>query len=287
MIHSMTAFARCDAHHGNTTLIWEVKSVNQRYLDLHFRLPEGFKFLDNAVREQCRQHLNRGKLELTLRYQQDESEQSLSLNQELVSQLQNILAQLADSLPHAAPANLADILKHPGVLQQQELDFSSLQAPVLALLQQALTELNAARAREGAAMAAAIRERLTGITTQIAIIEAALPDIQAAQQQRLRERVADAVANIDSDRIEQELVLLANRMDVAEEIDRLKTHQQEAERILTKGGAVGRRLDFLMQEFNREANTLASKSIDATTTAAAVELKVLIEQMREQVQNIE
>jgi len=287
MIHSMTAFARCDAHHGNTTLVWEIKSVNQRYLDLHFRLPEGFKFIENAVREHCRQLLTRGKLELTLRYQQSNSEQSLTLNEELVAQLQNILRQLSEHMPNAAPVPLSDILNHPGVLQQQELDFNSLKAPALALLQQALMELNAARAREGAAMAAAIRERLQGITAQIAIIETALPNIQAAQQQRLRDRIAEVLKDIDQDRLEQELVLLANRMDVAEELDRLKAHQQEAERILQEGGPVGRRLDFLMQEFNREANTLASKSIDTTTTAAAVELKVLIEQMREQVQNIE
>lgn len=287
MIHSMTAFARCDAHHGNITLIWEIKSVNQRYLDLHFRLPDGFKFLEGAVREQCRQHLNRGKLELTLRYQQDDSEQSLTLSNDLVQQLQKLLVQLGETMPNATPATLADILKHPGVLQQQEVDFNSLTKPALALLQQALSELNAARAREGAAMAAAIQERLQGITTQVAIIEAALPEIQATQQQRLRDRVAEAANEINQERLEQELVMLAHRMDVAEEIDRLKTHQQEAERILQQGGAVGRRLDFLMQEFNREANTLASKSIDAITTAAAIELKVLIEQMREQVQNIE
>lgn len=287
MIHSMTAFARTEAHHAGTTLVWEIRSVNQRYLDLHPRLPEALKSIENDVRELCRQQLNRGKVELTLRLHQPQQEQRIAVNQPLLEQLNQALAVLQNQVQNPAPINLTELLQYPGLLEQEEADYSQLTAPALTALKQALQELRQARAREGEALAGFIQQRLTAMDEQIAIVEQALPQILAAQQQRLRERIAEVVENIDQDRLEQELVTLANRMDVAEEIDRLKAHQQEAQRILNEGGAVGRRLDFLMQEFNREANTLASKSIDTRTTNAAVELKVLIEQMREQVQNIE
>ncbi len=287
MIHSMTAFARAEAHHAGTTLVWEIRSVNQRYLDLHPRLPEALKSIENDVRELCRQQLNRGKVELTLRLHQPQQEQHMAVNQPLLEQLNQALAVLQNQVQNPAPINLTELLQYPGLLEQEEADYSQLTAPALTALKQALQELRQARAREGEALAGFIQQRLTAMDEQLAIVQQALPQILAAQQQRLRDRIAEVVENIDQDRLEQELVTLANRMDVAEEIDRLKAHQQEAQRILNEGGAVGRRLDFLMQEFNREANTLASKSIDTRTTNAAVELKVLIEQMREQVQNIE
>ena len=287
MIHSMTAFARTEAHHAGTTLVWEIRSVNQRYLDLHPRLPEALKSIENDVRELCRQQLNRGKVELTLRLHQPQQEQHMAVNQPLLEQLNQALAVLQNQVQNPAPINLTELLQYPGLLEQEEADYSQLTAPALTALKQALQELRQARAREGEALAGFIQQRLTAMDEQLAIVQQALPQILAAQQQRLRDRIAEVVENIDQDRLEQELVTLANRMDVAEEIDRLKAHQQEAQRILNEGGAVGRRLDFLMQEFNREANTLASKSIDTRTTNAAVELKVLIEQMREQVQNIE
>jgi len=287
MIHSMTAFARTEAHHAGTTLVWEIRSVNQRYLDLHPRLPEALKSIENDVRELCRQQLNRGKVELTLRLHQPQQEQHMAVNQPLLEQLNQALAVLQNQVQNPAPINLTELLQYPGLLEQEEADYSQLTAPALTALKQALQELRQARAREGEALAGFIQQRLTAMDEQLAIVQQALPQILAAQQQRLRDRIAEVVENVDQDRLEQELVTLANRMDVAEEIDRLKAHQQEAQRILNEGGAVGRRLDFLMQEFNREANTLASKSIDTRTTNAAVELKVLIEQMREQVQNIE
>lgn len=287
MIHSMTAFARTEAHHAGTTLVWEIRSVNQRYLDLHPRLPEALKSIENDVRELCRQQLNRGKVELTLRLHQPQQEQHMAVNQPLLEQLNQALAVLQNQVQNPAPINLTELLQYPGLLEQEEADYSQLTAPALTALKQALQELRQARAREGEALAGFIQQRLTAMDEQLAIVQQALPQILAAQQQRLRDRIAEVVENVDQDRLEQELVTLANRMDVAEEIDRLKAHQQEAQRILSEGGAVGRRLDFLMQEFNREANTLASKSIDTRTTNAAVELKVLIEQMREQVQNIE
>lgn len=287
MIHSMTAFARAEAHHASTTLVWEIRSVNQRYLDLHPRLPEALKSIENDVRELCRQQLNRGKVELTLRLHQPQQEQRMAVNQPLLEQLNQALLVLRNQVQNPAPTNLTELLQYPGLLEQEEVDYSQLTAPALTALKQALQELRQARAREGEALAGFIQQRLTAMDEQLAIVQQALPQILAAQQQRLRDRIAEVVENVDQDRLEQELVTLANRMDVAEEIDRLKAHQQEAQRILNEGGAVGRRLDFLMQEFNREANTLASKSIDTRTTNAAVELKVLIEQMREQVQNIE
>lgn len=287
MIHSMTAFARVETHYANTTLTWEIRSVNQRYLDLHLRLPDAFKSIENDVREICRNRLNRGKVELALHFHHEEQEQKIAINEALLVQLNSALATLHNQMANPAPISLTELLQYPGLLQQEKTDYSQLAAPALDTLTQAITELRQARGREGEALAKVIQQRLAAMDEQIAIIEHALPAILASQQQRLRERIAEVVENIDQDRLEQELVMLTNRMDVAEEIDRLKAHQQEAKRILTQGGPAGRRLDFLLQEFNREANTLASKSMDTRTTNAAVELKVLIEQIREQVQNIE
>src|SRR5699024_11134249 len=252
MIHSMTAFARTEAYHAGTTLVWEVRSVNQRYLDLHPRLPEALKSIENDVRELCRQQLNRGKVELTLRLHHPQQEQRMAVNQPLLEQLNQALLVLRNQVQNPAPTNLTELLQYPGLLEQEEVDYSQLSAPAIKALKQALQELRQARAREGEALAGFIQQRLTTMDEQIAIVEQALPQILAAQQQRLRERVAEVVENVDQDRLEQELVTLASRMDVAEEIDRLKAHQQEAKRILNEGGAVGRRLDFLMQEFNRE-----------------------------------
>lgn len=287
MIHSMTAFARAETHYANTTLTWEIRSVNQRYLDLHLRLPDAFKHIENDVRELCRKSLNRGKVELALHFYHEEQEQKIAINSTLLTQLNNALTTLHEQVAHPAPISLTELLQYPGLLQQEKTDYSQLSAPALDTLAHAITELRQARSREGEALASFIQQRLAAMDEQINIIEHALPAILASQQQRLRERIAEVVENIDQDRLEQELVILTNRMDVAEEIDRLKAHQQEAKRILAQGGPAGRRLDFLLQEFNREANTLASKSMDTRTTNAAVELKVLIEQIREQVQNIE
>lgn len=287
MIHSMTAFARVETHHEGTAIIWEVRSVNQRFLDLHPRLPDALKTIESQVRERCRQQLHRGKVELTLRLHHEAKEPTIAINEPLLAQLQDALLTLRNQLPNPAPTQLTELLHYPGLLQQEDVDYDALQAPALKALEQALRELCQARASEGKALAGFIEQRLNAMDEHLQVVESALPEILAHHQQKLRERITEVVESVDEERLEQELVILANRMDVAEELDRLRAHQQEAKRILAKGGAVGRRLDFLMQEFNREANTLASKSIDARTTKAAVELKVLIEQMREQVQNIE
>ncbi|AJD46498.1 hypothetical protein S7S_00370 [Isoalcanivorax pacificus W11-5] len=287
MIQSMTAFARRDTHVTGATLVWELKSVNHRYLEVTPRLPEAFRELDGPLRELCRKHLNRGKVEVGLRYQLDSGDTDIVIDDALVTQFGAAMDRINELLGPTSAVNPADILRLPGVMQTREADFAPLMAPALALLDETLAVLVETRAREGAALKQLLEDRLDGVLVQVSRTRAALPRIQDALRQRLVKRVEDVIANPDQDRLEQELVMLAQKMDVAEELDRLEAHVTEVRRALGQGGHVGRRLDFLMQELNREANTLASKSIDTETTQAAVELKVLIEQMREQIQNIE
>ncbi len=287
MICSMTAFARADRHLEGFSLAWEIKSVNHRYLEVSPRLPDTLRALENGAREKCRQALARGKVEITLRYQLIESDVELELNEPLVKKLSDVSRRVGDLVQHSGQVNPMEILRYPGVLSSQELDVELLQKEALSLLDDALKALIDTRAREGEQLGKLIIDRLDGIMTQVDIVKAAIPRIKEAQRERLRKRIQDVVESPDPDRLEQELVMQAQKMDVDEELDRLVTHVSEVRRIVKKGGHIGRRLDFLMQELNREANTLASKSIDSETTAAAVELKVLIEQMREQIQNIE
>lgn len=287
MIHSMTAFARTDRHLEGASLAWEIRSVNHRYLEVSPRLPDALRSLENPVRERLRQRLARGKVDVTLRYQTDDSDPCLELNEPLVKQIAEAARRAGDMVLHAGQVNPLELLRFPGVLNTRELDVDTLRASALELLDEALDALLDTRAREGAQMAKMIEERLDGIEVQTARVRQALPAIRDALRERLRRRVQEVIESPDHDRLEQELVLAAQKMDVDEELDRLATHVTEVRRVVQKGGQIGRRLDFLMQELNREANTLASKSVDAETTAAAVELKVLIEQMREQVQNIE
>ena len=287
MICSMTAFARADRHLEGFSLAWEIKSVNHRYLEISPRLPDTLRALENGARDKCRQALARGKVEITLRYQQIDSDVELELNEALVKKLSDVSRRVGDLVQHSGQVNPMEVLRYPGVLSTQELDVERLQKEALSLLDDALNALIETRAREGEQLGKMIEERLDGISAQVDIVKAAIPRIKEAQRERLRKRIQDVVDSPDPDRLEQELVLLAQKMDVDEELDRLVTHVSEVRRIVKKGGHIGRRLDFLMQELNREANTLGSKSVDSETTAAAVELKVLIEQMREQIQNIE
>ncbi|KGD64628.1 hypothetical protein Y5S_01994 [Alcanivorax nanhaiticus] len=287
MICSMTAFARADRHLEGFSLAWEIKSVNHRYLEVSPRLPDTLRALENGARDKCRQALARGKVEITLRYQQIDSDVELELNEPLVKKLSDVSRRVGDLVQHSGQVNPMEILRYPGVLSSQELDVELLQKEALTLLDEALKALIDTRAREGEQLGNLILDRLDGIMTQVEIVKAAIPRIKEAQRERLRKRIQDVVESPDPDRLEQELVMQAQKMDVDEELDRLVTHVSEVRRIVKKGGHIGRRLDFLMQELNREANTLASKSVDSETTAAAVELKVLIEQMREQIQNIE
>ncbi len=287
MIHSMTAFARVEKRLDEATLIWELKSVNHRYLEVSPRLPDAFRDLEGPLREQCRKALGRGKVEVGLRYQLKGGDGSLTLNEELVQQLAVAARRVGDIMRHPAPVDVAEILRFPGVLQGMETDLSGLGKAALTLLDDGLKALAEARAREGEILAGLLEERLTGVLVQVERVRAALPGILDNLRDKLKKRVEEVIAGPDPQRLEQEIVILAQKMDVAEELDRLIAHVGEVRRSLSDGGQIGRRLDFLMQELNREANTLGSKSVDTETTQAAVELKVLIEQMREQVQNIE
>lgn len=287
MIYSMTAFARKDRHTENGVLVWELKTVNHRYLEVSPRLPESLRELETTVREQCRHCLARGKVEVTLRYTPAEDGAGMHINEAMVRALAEANRTIGDIVQHPGAVNTMDILRYPGVLATPEADMESTAREARALLGEALEDLLETRRREGERLRELVLERLDGVTTQAARVREALPGILSSLRERLRGRVAEVVESPDPERLEQEIVLLAQKMDVDEELDRLATHVTEVRRVLEQGGTVGRRLDFLMQELNREANTLASKSVASETTQAAVELKVLIEQMREQIQNIE
>ena len=287
MVHSMTAFARNEQATAHGTLSWELRSVNHRYLEPHLRLPEAFRDLEGAVREALRQGLSRGKVECTLRFAEESAGKPLQVDADRARQLIAAAEQVAALIQQPAPLNPLEVLAWPGVLVADSADPQALNAAALKLFDQALSELKAGRAREGAELAKLLNERLDSILEEVAALRELVPQMLAGQRQKIETRFAEMQAELDPQRLEQELVLLAQKSDVAEELDRLSTHVSEARRVLKAGGAAGRRLDFLMQELNREANTLGSKAFDPRSTQAAVNLKVLIEQMREQVQNIE
>jgi len=286
MIHSMTGYARhqIKADWGSAT--WEIRSVNQRYLETYWRMPEQFRALEPVLREKIRKALQRGKVECNLRFEADQAKRGeLQLNQGLAEQL----IKNAEWVQQQAGGqiNPVDILRWPGVMETPEQDADALSKELLAAWQEALNAFIDSRASEGANTATMITSRLDKITEQVAFVREQMPTVMEWQRERLTSRLADVIEELDPQRIEQEMIMVAQKIDVAEELDRLDSHVSETRKILKKGGACGRRLDFMMQEFNREANTLASKSINADITQAAVELKVLIEQMREQIQNIE
>ncbi|MEN0107762.1 MAG: YicC/YloC family endoribonuclease [Pseudomonas sp.] len=287
MVHSMTAFARVERATANGTLSWELRSVNHRYLEPHLRLPESFRDLEGGVREALRQGLSRGKVECTLRYTEETTGKPLQVDRDRAAQLVAAAESVAALIKSPAPLNPLEVLAWPGVLVADAADPQALNSAALALFNDALGELKAGRGREGAELAKLLNERLDNIGEEVANLRELVPQMLAGQRQRILDRTAEMQAELDPHRLEQELVLLAQKSDVAEELDRLVTHVSEVRRVLKAGGAAGRRLDFLMQELNREANTLGSKAFDTRSTQAAVNLKVLIEQMREQVQNIE
>ncbi|XKE45481.1 YicC family protein [Halomonas organivorans] len=287
MVHSMTAFSRQDRDADWGRLQLELRSVNQRYLEPHFRLPEALRDLEPEFRDGLRGRLARGKVECQLRFDPAETGTTLRVNRARLDALIDALAQIHDEVPQAPLPDALALLDHPGVLETPAPDLESVKAEARALFQDALDDLVAGRAREGDKLAALIRERLDGVRDQVAEVRRLLPEILERQRHQLLERLAEMRTELDPQRLEAELVLLAQKADVAEELDRLETHADEVERQLTQRGPIGRRLDFLMQELNREANTLSSKSAVAESTRCAVELKVLIEQMREQIQNIE
>ena len=287
MIHSMTAFSRFEVKGDWGNAVWEIRSVNQRFLETYFRLPEQFRSIEPVLRERFRKQLNRGKVECSLRFNANASEKNnLSLNKGLAEQLLQHASWINEQTLNSQ-LNPLEIMRWPGVMEAEEADMTTIQKEILAGFEQALTDFIDARASEGENLKALIEQRLEGIVEQSEKVKAFMPEVIAWQRKRIIDKFTDAKIELDSGRVEQELVLLAQKMDVDEEIDRLFSHVKETTSILKKGGAQGRRLDFMMQEFNREANTLGSKSINADITNAAVELKVLIEQMREQIANIE
>lgn len=288
MISSMTAYARKELNQSWGNASWELRSVNQRYLETYIRLPEQFRSLEPLIRERLRNRLTRGKVECSLRFELDPAtqHQQLSLNKELAEQILNAADWIA-AQHQSGEVNPIDVLRWPGVLSAKEQNLDTISQEILALLETALDEFIAVREREGQALSQLITQRLEGISAEVEKIRLFMPQILQWQKERLKSRLEEVNIDLDSSRLEQEIVLLAQRIDVAEELDRLMTHVKETYSILKKNEAVGRRLDFMMQEFNRESNTIASKSINAQVTASAIELKVLIEQIREQVQNIE
>jgi len=289
MIKSMTGFAASNGQYEFGRLAWEIRSVNHRYLEYSLRLPEEFRALEPKVRDILGRHVKRGKIDATLRFHElaGGAGSALTMNRPLATRLLEIHEDLSVMAGTDAPPDVTRLLAWPGLLEEQSSDPESLNAAALELLEQAAPELVRVRGREGEKMAGMIRERLDAVEQLTRDVRAWLPDIRAALRQRMRERVAELATTIEPERLETEVAILAQKMDVDEELDRLDAHVAETRRTLEQSKPVGRRLDFLMQEFNRESNTLSSKSVDQRTTKAAVELKVLIEQMREQVQNVE
>jgi uncharacterized protein (TIGR00255 family) len=287
MIRSMTAYASAEATGPAGTLSCELRTVNHRYLELSPRLPDELRSYESLLRERIVAKLSRGKLDITVRVRGNEARgDTLQINGALVAKLAELALDMQARFPNLQ-VELTDLLRFPGVMQQAEVDPEAQQAALFEVLDRALDALTATREREGEKLGEILRDKLDGIERVVADVRTWMPEIRAALRTRLENRLADIKQPIEPGRLEQELVLQITRTDVDEELDRLSTHIGESRRVLDLKEPVGRRLDFLMQEFNREANTLGSKSVDARSTNAAVELKVLIEQMREQVQNIE
>lgn len=287
MTHSMTAFARVSDQGDWGMATWEIRSVNHRYFECSFRLPEIMRNLEITLRPLMQQQLNRGKIECNLRFiPGEQSGLDLTLNLALVKKLTQAVTAVKECLPTAAAIDPLKILAWPQVLQTTEENVSVVTQKIQDLFKRALDEIIAARSREGAALQQIILTKLQQLPPIIEQVKQQLPQILANQRQKLLERLQEIRSEVDPQRLEQEMVILAQRMDVAEELERLATHAREIQRVLTSNGNIGKRLDFLMQELNREANTLASKSIAISTTNSAVSLKVLIEEMREQIQNI-
>ncbi|RZZ86172.1 YicC/YloC family endoribonuclease [Pseudoxanthomonas winnipegensis] len=286
MIRSMTAYATVEQPVDGGALSAELRAVNHRFLELSLRLPDELRALEPALRERVAARVGRGKLDLVLRLRTAEGEGGLHLDQGMVDDLAAVNAQLAARFP-GLRTSLTELLQFPGVLRSRALDAEALQAAALALLERLLDQFVDAREREGGKLAQAIAERVDAIAARAAEARTLIPQIRAGQRQKLEARLAELAQPADPGRLEQELVLSLQKLDVDEELDRLDSHIKEIRRVLKGEAAVGRRLDFLLQEFNREANTLGSKSVDVRTTNIAVELKVLIDQIREQVQNLE
>lgn len=288
MPRSMTGFARVEQVFAWGHIACELRSVNHRYLEPTLRLPDSLKAVENTFRASLKKQLNRGKVEASVFLRIEQGEQStIAMNEAVSSQVQRLAEQIASKLENPAKINPLEILKWPGVLESAQIDKDTLEEAALACFDDALTAIVANREREGAELKTFIEQRLSDIAKHVAEVRIKLPEILDAHQSKLRERLDALKVEVDEERLAQELVFVAQKADVAEELDRLEAHLNEVKLTLNQQQPIGRRLDFLMQELNREANTLSSKSMASETTQHAVDLKVLIEQMREQVQNIE
>ncbi len=287
-IYSMTGYGMAAREMPGGTLTVEIRAVNNRYLDIQFRLPEELRAVEPALRELLAARLSRGKIECRVAIAASNTTPAApELNDAMLQQLAALNMQVLKVFPQAGSLRAADVLRWPGVLGADTLPAEALRHACRELTTAALEEFTAARAREGAKLRDAILEHASAIAQRVADVAPRLPGAIAAFQEKLNQRLRDALANADDERIRQEVALYAGKIDVDEELTRLKTHMAELRRILAKGGAAGKRLDFLMQELNREANTLGSKAADIEITQVSMDLKLLIEQMREQIQNIE
>jgi len=288
MVYSMTAFARVESRQDWGELVWEVRSVNHRYLESFFRMPEELRMLEVKCREIAGQVLKRGKLDCQLRFRRELSgKQQLQLDEGLAKQLIHLCHELDDHMRDASVLNSLQILRWPGVVKEPELAMDAVSQAVLDTFRQALEQLSDMRATEGERLKALLQQRCDSIADIVEQVRDNRPQVIEAIREKLNQRLQELTEKPDMDRLEQELVFQAQKLDIDEELDRLESHLVEVRDVLDRDEPVGRRLDFLMQELNREANTLGSKSASIGTTNISVELKVLIEQMREQVQNIE
>jgi len=288
MLCSMTGFARVEDVCDQGNVSWEIRSVNHRYLEINFRLPEEVRRIEPQLRKFLQSKLARGKVDCAFRYQlADTQAAALELNEPLLESLIKQISHVNEKLPQSTPADAVDLLSWPGVVRTTETDMNSFHATCIELFKSATEQLIDMRSTEGERLKNMLQERCEEITSIVKKVRIRYPQVLEAIKQKQQQRIDELNVDMDQQRFEQELVYASQKLDVAEELDRLDSHLVEMQTIFNRKDPIGRRLDFLMQEFNREANTLASKSADIETTQAAVDLKVLIEQMREQVQNIE
>ncbi len=288
MPRSMTGFARQEVQHSWGSLSCEIRSVNHRYLEPSIRLPEALRSIESNLREQLRKKLSRGKVEATFFLKTEDSvDAQLALNETLASTIIKLAESVQSQLSKPADINAIDVLRWPGVIKAAKIDTDELNSVTKSLFSETLNQLISNREREGKELGLLIEDRLTSIGKAVVDVRANMPALLELQQQKIRTKIETLKIEVDEERFSQEVIYITQKSDVAEELDRLETHLVEVRHTLEQTGPIGRRLDFLMQELNREANTLSSKSLASDTTQSAVDIKVLIEQMREQVQNIE
>ncbi len=288
MIHSMTAFARQSRDKPWGQLSWELRTVNHRYLDVSLRVPDELRVQETQLRELVGAYVKRGKVDCRLRFQPAAGATAqIHLNRELIARLSEAIGAVTAQVPSTAPVSALEILRWPGVIEGVDTNLEEIQAEAVFILEDALKELVATRAREGARLQEFLEQRCATLAQLVDEARTRLPDIKTHWRERLLARLAEVKAELDATRLAQEMVFFAQKIDIEEELERLATHLDEVRRVLNQDEPVGRRLDFLMQELNREANTLGSKSVDAHTTRISVDMKVQLEQMREQIQNIE